>query len=120
MLSSVAEGMPRALLEAMAAGIPCVATQVGGIPEVIDGPNVGFLAPPRDTPGLAQVMIHAAHLPGPQQAALTAAAQDRIRASYSHDVIRLKLSRIYETEFEAHKPQRKARSREGDGELIRA
>jgi glycosyltransferase involved in cell wall biosynthesis len=119
-LSSVAEGMPRALLEAMAAGIPCVATEVGGIPEVINEPDVGFLVPPRDAPALAQVMIHTARLPGPQQAALTAAAQERIREFYSHDVVRQKLGRIYESEFEAHKPQRKARSRDGDGELIRA
>lgn len=56
-LSSEFEGMPIALLEAMAATKPVVATRVGGIPEVIkDGQN-GLLVSYNDPPGLAKAIL---------------------------------------------------------------
>lgn len=55
-LPSTDEGVPIAMLEAMAAGLVCVVTPVGGIPEVIvDGEN-GLLVPPRDSTALAQAL----------------------------------------------------------------
>lgn len=52
-LSSLQEGLPLSLLEAMATGIPCVATAVGGVPEVLTDGREGFLVPPGDARGLA-------------------------------------------------------------------
>jgi glycosyltransferase involved in cell wall biosynthesis len=52
-LPSLTEGLPRALLEAMARRLPCVATQVGGIPEVLP-PHC--LVPPKDAPALARTL----------------------------------------------------------------
>jgi len=54
-MSSVNEGLPMALLEAMSAGLPCVATAVGGIPTVL-ATSDGTLVPPRDPDALAAAM----------------------------------------------------------------
>ena len=50
-LPSVKEGFPYAILEAMAAGLPIVATPVGGIPEAQG--DAGILVPPKDSKALA-------------------------------------------------------------------
>lgn len=53
LLSSISEGIPLTLIEAMGAGLPIVSTDVGGIPEVIEHGVSGLLAPARDDEQLA-------------------------------------------------------------------
>jgi len=53
-LSSRYEGMPNALLEAMAAGLPAVATAVGGVADIITDGDTGVIVPPEDPEGLAR------------------------------------------------------------------
>ena len=56
-LSSFSEGLPVVLMEAMAMEIPCIATWVAGVPELIrDGVN-GLLAPPGDEQSLARAIL---------------------------------------------------------------
>jgi glycosyltransferase involved in cell wall biosynthesis len=55
-LPSLSEGTSNTLLESMAAGIPVVATRVGGNPEVIEDGVSGLLVPPRDSTALAAVI----------------------------------------------------------------
>ena len=58
-LPSANEGMGRALVEAMAAGLPVVATNVGGIPALIDHEVNGLLVPVRDSDALADAIVRA-------------------------------------------------------------
>ena len=55
-LSSLNEGTPVAIIEAMAAGLPVVATSVGGVPDVVHHQRTGLLVPPRDPDQLAGAM----------------------------------------------------------------
>lgn len=55
-LSSLSEGLPLTILEAMAAGVPVVATTVGGVPELLKGSGCGWLCSPGNADALAETM----------------------------------------------------------------
>jgi glycosyltransferase involved in cell wall biosynthesis len=93
-LPSHAEGLPMALLEAMATGKAVVASSVGGVPEVVrDGDN-GLLVPPRDAAALATALARVL-----DDAVLRARLAERARATvegaYSTELMCGKLSAIY-------------------------
>lgn len=55
-LPSLFEGTPKTILEAMATGLPVVATRVGGVPDLLDDEVEGYLIPPSDHRALAQAL----------------------------------------------------------------
>lgn len=93
-ISSVAEGMPRVLLEANAAGVPCIGTKVGGIPEVIDE-TVGILVESQNSDALADSMKDMMRKDAGEMNRLRAGADERARTLYAHTVVSEKLKNIY-------------------------
>jgi glycosyltransferase involved in cell wall biosynthesis len=62
-LSSISEGLPVSVLEAMAAGLPMLLTNVGGMPEMVRLAGGGRLVAPGDVEALAAAMVEMAHDP---------------------------------------------------------
>ena len=60
MLSSDNEGTPVALIEAAAAGVPALATEVGGVADIVLDGQTGLLVAPGDVEGLAAALVQAA------------------------------------------------------------
>jgi glycosyltransferase involved in cell wall biosynthesis len=69
------------LLEAMASGVPIVATDIPPRREVLDGGRCGMLAPPRDPPALAEAIRNLLDQEGLRHRMLEAAAE-RVRSRY--------------------------------------
>jgi glycosyltransferase involved in cell wall biosynthesis len=75
---SLVEPFGQAILEAMAGGVPVVATRIGGPPEFVP-PGGGILVDPLDVDGLARALVAAAELPRPNAASQAAAAEHDVR-----------------------------------------
>lgn len=56
-MSSISEGLPISILEAMAAGLPAIVTDVGGMPEVVQLSGAGKIVPPRSPEKLAAAIV---------------------------------------------------------------
>ena len=81
-MSSAWEGMPMVLLEAAAAGLPIVATTVGGNHEVVLDETSGFLVPPRDPEALGLAMLRLMGLPEEQRGTMGERGREHIRTRY--------------------------------------
>ena len=81
-LSSVREGSPNVLLEAMACGLPVIATRVGGVPDLVEDEHSALLIPPADPSALAETLERLANDPALREQ-LGKAARARIEAEYT-------------------------------------
>lgn len=93
-LPSHDEGLPMAMLEAMAAGRPVVVTPVGGIPEAITHGDNGMLVPPGDPEALAAVLATVLH-DEQLRMRLGASARRTIETRFGTAVVLGQLSRLY-------------------------
>lgn len=92
---SRAEGFGLSLVEAMAAGLPAVATAVGGVPDVIDDRTTGTLVPPEDASALGAAI--AALLADPARcAAMGAAGRARVVERFSPEAMARGVVAVYD------------------------
>ena len=80
--ASVVEGLPMALLEASATGVPCVATRAGGAGEVVIHGLTGFLVEPGDPASLAGAMKKLAAMPAEERRRMGEAARAHVLARF--------------------------------------
>jgi glycosyltransferase involved in cell wall biosynthesis len=92
--SSVSEGISLTILEGMAAGLPVLATAVGGTPEIVDA-NSGLLVPARDPGALAEAIVALARDPDRRQR-LGQAARARVLDSFTIDRMVASYRQVYE------------------------
>lgn len=93
-LPSYHEGLPVSLLEAMAAGVPVVATRVGGIPELLREGQCGVLVEPGDTVTLATALVEVLERKELRQS-LRENAFAQVRETYSEEAVFGKLDELY-------------------------
>ena len=85
-LPSLWEGMPNAVLEAMAAKLPVIATQVDGTQELIPDSRFGWLVPPGDVKSLSAAMTEALRNPQ-ERISRAAAALERVQTEFSWEQV---------------------------------
>lgn len=82
-IPSDSEGLPTIAIEAMSWGTPVAATKVGGLPELIDDGESGYLIAEPEVSRVAQTIERA--LSDPQAASVSKNARRRVETTYSHD-----------------------------------
>ena len=85
-LPSLGEGISNTILEAMASGLPVLATRVGGNPELVEQGVTGRLIPPGDAASLAQALLEYGDDPA-RLVAQGSAARARVEANFSMDAM---------------------------------
>lgn len=94
-LPSYREGLPKALLEAMAAGLPCVTTDVQGCREAVRHGDNGLLVPPRDPQALADALNTLIRDPDMQKS-MGLRGRERVEAEFSSVLVIKQTLALYE------------------------
>jgi glycosyltransferase involved in cell wall biosynthesis len=95
MLTSDREGVPNVILEAMASGLPVIATRVGGIPEIIEHGRTGLLVEPEDAQALWENLWDLVQNPS-LQGALGSNARRFVESTHSTDRLPVYLDMLYQ------------------------
>jgi glycosyltransferase involved in cell wall biosynthesis len=99
LLTSIYEGLPRVVLQAMAAQKPVVATAVSGTPEAVKNEETGFLRQPGDVEGMAVDLACLLVDPGLAKK-MGAAGRKRLTGTFKIDVMLKEIEKLYEYRLE--------------------
>ncbi len=95
-LPSYSEGLPMSVLEAMAAGVPVIASRVGAIPQLIESERDGLLVHPGAPAKLAEAIVRVLEHPAWAQE-LSRSAQQRVMREYSSESMARRYQPLYES-----------------------
>jgi glycosyltransferase involved in cell wall biosynthesis len=84
-LPSIAEGLPGALLEAMATALPVIASRVGGVPEILNSPDLGTMVSPSSVDELAHAMERLYSMDEGERNDLGKALRERVRMEFAKE-----------------------------------
>ena len=105
-MASDFEGLPLVLLEAQAAGLPVVATDVGGNPELVQEGVTGFLVPPQDSAALAGAMLRMQQLPPEAREAMGRAGREHVVRTYDIENVLDRWEALYHELMATHSRRR--------------
>ena len=100
LMSSLREGLPNSVLEAMALGVPVVSVDVAGVKELVEHGTTGFIRPQRDAQGLADALVRLAtddHL----RRRMGEAGRERVEREFSFSRRLARIEELYERVIES-------------------
>ena len=83
LMTSITEGFPNVLVEAMASGLPCISTDVGDAKFIVD--DFGWIVPPRDSKALAQAILNYVQLSSNEKINMKQLVRQRVESNFSID-----------------------------------
>jgi glycosyltransferase involved in cell wall biosynthesis len=96
-IPSRSEGLPRVALEAGACGAICVASRVGGLPEVLEDRVTGLLVDPESPEALAEGLLCALNLPAELKQRMSVAAKEKIRRQFDQPTMVRSYERLFQS-----------------------
>ncbi|WP_180073505.1 MULTISPECIES: glycosyltransferase [unclassified Acinetobacter] len=85
LMTSITEGFPNVLVEAMASGLPCISTDVGDAQYIVQ--NLGSIVPPRNAQALADAILAYVQKTEAEKQALKQAARERVEQNFSIETV---------------------------------
>lgn len=95
-LASIRESCPNVVLEAMAMGVPVVATDVGAVSEIVVPGQTGWIVPPRDAEAIAAAVLACLTMPREQARNMVVTARKRVESTFRADIMAQHQYQVYE------------------------
>lgn len=104
LLPSRYEGFPNVVLEAMALGVPVLASRVGDVPNLVEDGRTGFLLPRLDAETLAEGLLRLRALAPPERRALGERAREHVASHFAIDAVAARYCDLYRELLAARRP----------------